>query len=108
VDPDACVVRILDALASEDAAELEAACADLSDWLRRDGYFPRLTAPVASAVGNLMTKCSGDFAIEPDVSAGDLTAATVAAFFTAPSEVAVRGVTPVRTEHKPENQPDGG
>lgn len=40
MDPDACLVRLLDAAVAGDAEELLAAAGDLAGWLRHSGYPP--------------------------------------------------------------------
>lgn len=41
MDPDACLLRILEAFRAQDRNEAIEAMEDLAEWLRRGGFMPR-------------------------------------------------------------------
>ena len=40
MDPNACLIRLLDAVESADRDDLISACEDLAEWLDREGFLP--------------------------------------------------------------------
>ena len=45
MDPNACLARLIDAALEGDADDLEAAAADLAEWIRKGGFLPTNPRP---------------------------------------------------------------